>query len=126
YHDKRDQSTSWKVNFFFGNSKKIKAKELNDQLFNRVGEIFNGFEIEKLNTLTENFISCCEKVDTYGLQQNWTNKNRDKAGPIDLVDQLGSFYEKFKNILSKEPQVDNPIREFIETELRNGNGKVDN
>ncbi len=126
YHDKRNQSTSWKMNFFYGNSKNIKAKELDLGLFERSSLILNKLNNEKLNRLTEGIIYYCESVDIEGLQKNWTNKDRDRVGPIELIDSLGRFSDQFRKVLKKKKLNEKILLAFIEDELRNGDGKIDN
>lgn len=126
YQDKRDESTSWRVNFFYGNSKNIKEKELKINLFKRVCKVVNTFDNIHLNGLTEKLISFCEAIDVMGLQKNWTNKDRSKVSPIELIDELGTFADRFKKILLKKKKTSVLLKEFIEDELRNGNGKIDN
>ena len=126
YHDKRDMSTSWKMNFFFGNSKNIKAKELDLELFERSSLILSELNDNTLNELVDNFISYCEAIDIEGLQKNWTNKDRAKVGPIELIDNLGNFSDRFKKVIRKKILKESVLLDFIEDELRNGNGKVDN
>ena len=126
YHDKRDQSTSWKMNFFFGNSKNIKSKKLDIELFKRSSHIIYHLNNDKLNKLVEEFISYCETLDIEGLQKNWTNKDRARVGPIELIDNLGKFSDQFKKVFRKKKSIEKVLLNFIEDELRNGNGKVDN
>ena len=126
YHDKRDKSTSWKMNFFFGNSKNIKAKELDLELFKRSSIILNELNNISLNELVDEFISYCEVIDIEGLQKNWTNKDRDRVGPIELIDNIGRFSDRFKKILKKKNLTERVLLAFIEDELKNGNGRVDN
>lgn len=126
YHDKRDKSTSWKMNFFFGNSKNIKAKELDLELFERSSLILSELNNADLNQLVTKFISYCEAIDIEGLQKNWTNMNRDRVGPIELIDNIGEFSNQVKKILKKKKLTERILFTFNEDELRNGNGRVDN
>lgn len=126
YHDKRDQSTFWRMNFFYGNSKNIKNKELNLSLFRRGSIIINELNNPPLNNLIEEFIVFSETIDILGLQKNWTNKDREKIGPIELIDRIGEFSNRFKNILGNNNVSKNTLLNFIENELRNDEGKIDN
>jgi len=126
YHDKRDQSTFWRMNFFFGNSKNIKSKELNLSLFERSLIILGKLNDNSLNTLVEEFITFCETIDILGLQKNWTNKDREKNGPIEIIDRIGEFSSGFKDTLSNDNVYQKTILDFIEDELRNDEGKIAN
>lgn len=127
YHDKMNRNTSWHFNFFYGNSKNIKSKELDNNLFNRAAEIFNILIDNTLIELIDNYITYCNCIDFNGLQKNWTNQDREITGPIELIDRIGDFSSQFKSLLdvvnieSKEV-----IKHFVENELRNNEGKFDN
>lgn len=126
YHDKRDKSSSWRMNFFYGNSKNIKKKELDLYLFGRGSTIINELNDNSLNTLIQEFIVFCEAIDILGLQQNWTNKDRERNNPIDLIDRIGEFSSSFKNVLEKEHISQTTLLNFIEGELKNEEGKIEN
>jgi DNA (cytosine-5)-methyltransferase 1 len=126
YHDKRDQSTTWRMNLFFGNSKNIKGKELDFDLFKRSSKVLENLNINKLNNFLEEILTFCDSIDIEGLQKNWTNKDRDRVGPIELIDSLGVFADQFKIILTKKKLNEKKILTFIENELRNADGKIDN
>lgn len=126
YHDKRDKSTSWKMNFFFGNSKNIKAKELDLEIFERSSLILKELNDPSLDSLINEFIAYSEAINIEGLQKNWTNKDRSRLGPIELIDDIGRFSDRFKRILKKKKLTERVLLVFIEDELRNGNGRVDN
>lgn len=126
YHDKRDQSTFWRMNFFYGNSKNIKKKDLNLSLFERGSIIINELNNDDNISLIEEFIGFCEAINILGLQKNWTNKDREKLGPIELIDRIGEFSDRFKNILDNENINQSDLLIFIESELRNSEGKIDN
>ncbi len=126
YHDKRDQSTFWRMNFFFGNSKNIKKKELNLSLFERSLIILGELNNNPLNNLVEEFITFCKTIDILGIQKNWTNKDRERNGPIEIIDRIGEFSSRFKDILSNDNVDQKTILNFIEDVLRNDEGKIDN
>jgi DNA (cytosine-5)-methyltransferase 1 len=126
YHDKRDKSSSWRMNFFYGNSKNIKKKDLDLSLFERSLTIINELNDNSLNALIEEFIVLCEAIDVLGLQQNWTNKDRERNNPIELIDRIGEFSKSFKNILENENFSQTTLLNFIEDELKNEEGKIAN
>jgi DNA (cytosine-5)-methyltransferase 1 len=126
YHDKRDKSSLWRMNFFYGNSKNIKKKVLDLPLFERCSTIINELNDTPINTLIEEFIMFCETIDILGLQQNWTNKDREKNNPIELIDRIGEFSSSFKNILENGNFGQTTLLNFIEDELKNEEGKIAN
>ncbi len=126
YHDKRDKSSSWRMNFFYGNSKNIKKKVLDLSLFERGSTIINELNDNSLNTLIQEFIVFCKAIDILGLQQNWTNKDREKNNPIELIDRIGEFSSNFKGILENENVSQTTLLNFIEGELKNEEGKIAN
>ena len=101
-------------------------KELDLILFNRSVEILNSIGDDNLYRLTEDFIAYCEKIDVLGLQKNWTNQDRDRVGPIELIDMIGKYSDQFKKGIGKKIKTEKEILSFIEDELRNSDGKVDN
>ena len=96
------------------------------ELFKRSSIILNELNNISLNELVDEFISYCEVIDIEGLQKNWTNKDRDRVGPIELIDNIGRFSDRFKKILKKKNLTERVLLAFIEDELKNGNGRVDN
>lgn len=126
YHDKRDESTSWKMNFLYGNSKNIVEKELNNNLFIGIAEIVNSLNISAFNQVTENMIAYCESIDVEGLQRNWTNKDKARVSPIEVIDQLGLFADQMIEILSKKKLSSDLFKSYLEDELMNAKGKMDN
>ncbi len=125
YHDKRNQSTFWRMNFFYGNSKNIKKKELDFKLFERISGIINKMNSNTLNNFVEEFILFCESIDIQGLQLNWTNKDRERLSPIELIDTIGEFSNMLKEIVNDAFE-ESLLLNFIESELRNDQGKIDN
>ncbi len=125
YNDKVNKSTSWKVNFFYGNSKNIKAKELDSSLYMRISEVLEKLSIPQLNIVTNELIEYCRNIDIQGLQENWTNKDRDRVGPIAVVDDLGRFARRLKNIVDDSDLL-STTREIVKHELVNQDGHIEN
>ncbi|MEM9051384.1 MAG: DNA cytosine methyltransferase [Bacteroidota bacterium] len=126
YHDKRDQSTSWKVNFFFGNSKNIRSKELNSDSFDSAMNIWSLMSDNILNDRLARAVAYFNDIDIAGLQKNWTNRDRDRVGPIELIDQIGVYCTTIKETLSKSTKNKETCSVFVEEVLRNGGGTLDN
>jgi len=126
YHDKRNQNTTWKINFFYGNSKNVKAKSLDIGLFNKINQVITELNFTEFNDSVDRYILYCSNIDQIDLQKNWTNMDRTKDSPIALIDKLGEFYENFKEILLMQGDVSQIFKEFVEYELKNDNGTLDN
>jgi DNA (cytosine-5)-methyltransferase 1 len=124
--NKEFERTFWRVNFFYGNSKKIKQLILDKQRFEELWEALQILDIDT-NNLIQGYIKLIKSVDLEGLQENWTNKRRDKNGPIWLVDEIGKFAKKLIAHLSNEDNlIQYKLSELTETILTNGNGRIDN
>ena len=124
--NKDDGKTFWWINFYYGNSKKIKQLALDKERFNIIWDSLLFLDInleEKLN----NYIDFIKHLDFDGLQENWTNKDRSKNSPIMLVDSIGRFS---KDMIDELKQYDvfkySKLVELTKLILRNGNGELDN
>ncbi|MGJ3234368.1 DNA cytosine methyltransferase [Marivirga sp.] len=124
--NKEIQKVDWWINFHYGNSKKNKQLPLEENLFNDVWESLLIMDINLEDYLKE-YIEFIKNIDVNGLQENWTNKDRSKNGPIWLVDQIGIFSENLINEFKKYDFIKkNKLKELTEHILRNGNGALDN
>ncbi len=124
--NKEIEKTFWWVNFHYGNSKKRKQLSLSKERFNEVWESIILLDID-LEDKISYYIKFVESIDVDGLQQNWTNKDRNKNSPIWLVDRLGEFADDLITALKKDhTDKHEKLAELIELILRNGNGELDN
>jgi len=124
--NKEIQKIDWWINFHYGNSKKNKQLPLEENLFNDVRESLLIMDINLEDYLKE-YIDFIKNIDVEGLQENWTNIDRSKNGPIWLVDQIGAFSANLINELEKCDFIKkNKLKELTEHILRNGNGALDN
>jgi len=103
HHDKEKKMTTWRIGFFYGTSKDIKKKELDQTLlakaFHVTGVDQNETFMEWFNDLRE-FVA---SVDEKGLQENWTHANRKKMSPIVLIDRLTDDHiSKLRGFFKKE------------------------
>lgn len=83
----------WKVEFFFGDSKRILNKELSINTKREINSIIKKdmpeFLCEVNNILSENIF----KINHYNLQNTWTNRD-NKQHPFQLLDHLGLIANK--------------------------------
>jgi DNA (cytosine-5)-methyltransferase 1 len=119
------EKTFWRVNFFYGNSKKIKQLTLDKQRFEGLLESLQTLEID-IEDLIQNYISLIKSVDLKGLQENWINKDRSKPGPIWLVDEIGKTANQLISRLKDKVVYQTRLSELTEMILINGNGQMDN
>lgn len=102
--NKELEQVFWKVNFFFGNSKKIEELSLDKQLFRELWEALQIIEVKNLESTLLRFLEFVQRLEINDLQENWTNKNRSKDGPIWLIDRLGDFAKDIIEILNNSNQ----------------------
>ncbi|WP_114793112.1 DNA (cytosine-5-)-methyltransferase [Niabella yanshanensis] len=126
YHNRETRTTSWRVNFFYGTSKAIKAKQLDLELFERAYELIEELAVEGLPASLTRFQTFIQGVNENEVQLNWSNVNRDLMGPIFLTDELSRYANEFRTLLESELKDTDLIASFIERELKNDKGKMDN
>lgn len=125
--NKEIEKTFWWINFFYGNSKKIKQRPLDRQIFQVVWESLTFLEIANLEEVLIRFKELINSVDVEGLQDNWNNKDRTRNSPIWLVDRIGDFASEIINTFSGIGDFEKrKLEELVEMILKNGNGQVDN
>lgn len=125
-YNKQDKTTSWKINFYYGNSKNIKTRDLNGDLSKKICSITEDLNLFEIKVAIEDYISFCKRVDLKGLQDNWINKDKNKMGPLDLLDDIGKYVLRFKESINEHVIASNKIKDFIEIEFKNGEGKIVN
>lgn len=99
YHNKRTKLTSWRVNFVYGTSKRIKNKSLDPALLHRLLDIEVFQEQSAFGRLFEGLCKFILNIDGLQLQAYWTNKDRRSTGPLQLIDELARYAELFKKTL---------------------------
>ncbi len=116
---------SWRINFFYGNSKNIKEKILDQKVFSQIVKSLDLVGFEESDLLTQ--IKCyVESIDMEGLQMNWTNSDRSRIGPIKVIDDISNYAKQLIERLNRNPFALNGIQSIVEHQLINGNGKIDN
>ena len=123
-HDKEQLSTTWRINFFYGNSKNIKEKILDLDLFKRTYKIVDN-QGEILNALSD-LKSFAQTICEADLQLNWTNKDRTRFGPIQLVDKLADHASRITSLLANVTGIHDQIAATLEHELQNESGQIEN
>ena len=61
-------------------------------------------EVKNLESTLLRFLEFVQRLEINDLQENWTNKNRSKDGPIWLIDRLGDFAKDIIEILNNSNQ----------------------
>ena len=105
FADKEDKTVTWRVNFYYGNSKAIKQKVLDRKLLMKALKATDLDDNEVFNELFIELHGFLGKIDEQKLQKNWTNTDRTVMGPIQLIDALAGYVLRFKeriNGLDKE------------------------
>lgn len=124
--NKEIERTFWWINFHYGNSKKIKQLTLDKDRFNELWESLLLFDIN-LEEAIRDYVDFVKGIDVEGLQKNWTNKDRSKNSPIELVDDIGDISDRLIEEFEKLDSVKRgKLTELTELILRNGNGELDN
>jgi DNA (cytosine-5)-methyltransferase 1 len=125
YHNKDKNSTTWAINFFYGNSKNIKQMVLDNKLFNSG---FKKLGLQKNQRFMKEFLSYAnyiKKIDRDGIQLNWTNVDRKMTGPIKLIDEIGAFGEKLYSLLDNKKS-QKLIENFVTDQFQTKNVPGDN
>jgi DNA (cytosine-5)-methyltransferase 1 len=124
--DKATKGVEWQMNFHYGNSKNIKAKSLDLQTLQRSLMILEELENEALLYTLVNFREIVLSIKPADLQRNWSNIDRSVQGPIELVDEIADFAQQMTTLLLEQESSKAQIIPFIEVELRNAKGGLDN
>lgn len=121
FHDKATRTTTWRVGFYYGNSKEIKQKDLDVALFMRAmrttGLVEENGDLEELMNELFTFI---RGVDEQGLQHSWTHADREAMGPITLIDTLAGYVLRLRERLEGDRAV---IEQYIKEEFGIGTGE---
>jgi DNA (cytosine-5)-methyltransferase 1 len=118
FNDKETKTTTWRINFYYGNSKSILNKELDRHLFDKAIRATSVDENEEFNELFNDFLGFVRKIDERKLQKNWTNVDRTVTGPIKLIDVLSGYSLQFKEKLKElDMAYSDAITYFIKTEF---------
>jgi DNA (cytosine-5)-methyltransferase 1 len=127
-NNKKTKTTIWRVNFFYGNSKAILEKELDQYLLKKVFQATGLDENEAFLELFGRYQTFLLAVNEKDLQQNWTNMDRDVMNPIYLIDKLADFASELKFLLGQTyaSSIDSFIKkEFeIEEEVKKADDKA--
>jgi DNA (cytosine-5)-methyltransferase 1 len=122
YCNVENKKTAWGVNFFYGGSKNIKEKTLDYSLYKKAFSIIKHMENLQVIELIKALHNTLERVDQEGLQLNWTNMDRSKAGPIDLIDEIAKYVQLLKQALGENSN--NQILLFVSGEFEEGDDET--
>ena len=124
--NKEIEKTFWWINFHYGNSKKIKQLVLDKDIFNQVWESLLILDIN-VEEIIINYLSFLKGIDVDGLQKNWTNRDRKRNSPIELIDKIGQISDRLINNLKRvDLSQKNKLVELTDLILRNEAGHLDN
>jgi DNA (cytosine-5)-methyltransferase 1 len=124
FYDKETSKTTWRINFFYGQSKNIRAKHLGIELMESITQIYND---ERLNEVIKVFSSFVKGLNEKNLQKNWIGLDKGPHGPIWLIDQLSVFSDSIKKcykIAIQDLNID--FKNFIIAQLRGGKNEIEN
>jgi len=125
--NKVDKSIEWNINFYFGNSKNIKQKKLDNYLFDSIINDLKLIYFSGFYELFEDLEEFIKSIDIIGLQKNWTNIDRSKDSPIDLIEGLAKYSVRLENFLRENSNIQHDkLSNVIMNVLKNGEGKIDN
>lgn len=100
--DKEKKITGWQIHFFYGPSKNIKEKVLDEELLKKALQVGHLEQDTAFQDLFKELQHLIGKVNPKDLQDNWTrhtNEGSSNMGPIDLIDQLAGFAANLKVLL---------------------------
>lgn len=97
----RAGKVSWAVEFFYGNSKRIKQLDLNEEVLEAVVDFFEPSDRKWVNKSIENIEKLLSGFDPEATQQTWRQRD-DHLHPFTLVDELGKQTEMLiKKVLTQ-------------------------
>ncbi|HEX2532785.1 MAG TPA: DNA (cytosine-5-)-methyltransferase [Chitinophagaceae bacterium] len=124
--DKETRSIGWSIQFHYGNSKNMKAKDLGAPDLQRTLKVMKEMEPIGLWDILAEFQGFITSINAKDLQSHWSNEDRSVMGPIELIDTIASYAQRVIALLSGIGGSKDPTLSFIEGELRNEKGSVDN
>jgi DNA (cytosine-5)-methyltransferase 1 len=126
YHDKGDKTTTWRINFFYGNSKAIKEKALTAELFERAIQAVDLMSDRKFLQIFDELKAFIEQIKEQDLQLNWTNQDRGKMSPLLVIDTLAQYVNRFKAYFQDQKSLYwTDINLFVNDEFQNEEGKLE-
>lgn len=95
------KKASWRINFFYGNSKNIHEVPLNQPLQNRLKSDLR-FEsvVSNLEIALAPLINFFKKTDAIKLQSVWNRSTSETPHPYDIVDEIGIVVSKSLDVIS--------------------------
>ncbi len=124
--DKLTKKISWKINFHYGSSKNIKEKVLDFQVLQKSLAVIEEIDKDSILLSLADFKEFVQLINANNLQQHWSNVNRSAMGPIELIDKIAEFAKKINTDLTEHNSTKPDIFSFVENELRNSKGVLDN
>jgi DNA (cytosine-5)-methyltransferase 1 len=98
----QEGAVKWEVEFFYGNSKKIKSLSLNEEVLNSTLEYFDRSTREKLLKELRRLDSLLDDLDPAKVQRVWCKKE-EGLHPFEIIDQLGKIVRRLVDNFLPEP-----------------------
>jgi DNA (cytosine-5)-methyltransferase 1 len=111
-HDKEHRTTSWRINFYYGSSKDIRNRALDRSLLETALRAVKNNEL--FDELVSELVMFLKNVDEQALQLHWTNIDRTRMGPIQLIDALAGYVLRFRSRLEDDEVTKRSIAAFME------------
>ena len=123
-NDFAKDEVTWRVDFYFGTSKDIRHKKLDDGLFNRLMETFDEKSAQRIRSLFVRYEKTHPIPAENDLQAVWNRTNRKGKGPFELADSLGDLAEKIISEVEKHDQalIEKAVAYSLKTEIETLNG----
>ena len=98
----KEGEVKWEVEFFYGNSKKIKRLPLNEAILNSALEFFDFSTKEAIQRELYQLDQLFDAFDPYSVQKVWCKKE-EGLHPFEVIDQLGGVVETLVTKFFSEP-----------------------
>ena len=98
----REGEVKWEMEFFYGNSKKIKSLPLHEEVLNATLEYFDFATREALQAELHNLDQLFDDFDASILQSVWCKKE-EGLHPFEIIDQLGKAVKRLVDKFFPEP-----------------------
>lgn len=96
-----DETVSWKVDFYYGNSKDIRSLPLDKVLYKKALRVLDPYSQESIKNALAKHGQRIVSLPSTDLQSSW-NHSKKGRGPFELVDDLGELSKEIIDQLQAE------------------------